>query len=275
MQRYKPTTPSRRHMIKEDFSMLTKKKKREKSLTKALKKTGGRGAKGRITCRHRGGGAKRFYRIINFGEEKLDIPAKVTALEYDPNRTGFIALLEYEDKVKRYIIAPQSLNVGDKVVASEKAEICPGNRMKLKNIPVGTNIYNIEIERGSYGKMVRSAGSSAKVLACEAGYVNLKMPSSEIRKVSEECFASIGAVSRQEHRYIKLGKAGKNRYRGKRSTVRGSAMSVNDHPHGGGEGRTGIGLKYPKTPWGKPAMGVKTRRRKATNKYIIKRRQKK
>ena len=165
--------------------------------------------------------------------------------------------------------------IGDEIITSDKAEIRSGNRMKLKNIPVGTDVYNIEIERGSYGKMVRSAGSSAKVLACEAGYVNLKMPSSEIRKISEECFASIGAVSRPEHRYIKLGKAGKNRYRGKRPTVRGSAMSVHDHPHGGGEGRTGIGLKYPKTPWGKPAMGVKTRRRKVTNKYIIKRRKKK
>ena len=272
MKLHRPTSPGRRRMSKEDFSMLTKKRP-EKSLVLAMNRRPGRAKSGRITTRHKGGGAKKLYRIIDFGQNKLDIPAKVLSLEYDPNRTGFIALLEYKDKEKRYIIAPQKLKVGDEVVASEKGELKQGNRMKLKNIPIGTEIYNIEIEAGTGGKLVRSAGASAKVLAQEGKYTHLKMPSSEMRKVNKEGFATIGAVSRSEHGYMKIGKAGRKRHMGIRPTVRGSAMVPADHPHGGGEGRAPIGMPSPKTPWGKIARGVKTRKKKNyTNKFIIKRR---
>jgi len=274
MKRYKPITPSRRQAIKEDFSLLSKEKP-EKKLIIHLKKKSGRNNQGRITCRHKGGGAKKKYRLIDFGESKKDIPAKVLSFQYDPYRTSFIALVQYEGGEKGYILAPQGLKIGDEIISSDKAEIKPGNRMRLKNIPLGTDVYNIEFEPNTYGKLVRAAGSSAKVLACENGWVNLKMPSGEIRKVSEECFASVGVVSRPEHKYVKLGKAGKSRYKGRRPEVRGTAMSVNDHPHGGGEGRTGVGMPGPKTPWGKPAFGVKTRKRKSTNKYIIKIRKRK
>lgn len=255
-------------------SILTKKKP-EKKLLLPVRKKAGRGNTGRITVRHKGGGVKRHYRIIDFGQEKLNIPAKVIALEYDPNRTGFIALLEYEDKDRRYILAPQKLKVGDQIIISEKAELKPGNRIKLKNIPVGTEIHNIELEPGRGGKLARGAGTAAQVLALEGGYVHFKMPSGEVRKVPEECFASIGAISHPEWRFTKIGKAGRSRLRGIRPTVRGSAMIPPDHPHGGGEGRAPIGLKHPKTPWGKPALGVKTRRKKWTDKYIIQRRKKK
>lgn len=256
-------------------SILTKKEP-EKKLLLSLKRKAGRGAMGRITVRHRGGGAKRLYRIVDFGETKLNLPAKVIALEYDPYRTSFIALLEYQDEEKRYILAPQNLKIGDQIIISEKAEIKPGNRMKMKNIPVGTEVHNIELNPGKGGKLIRGAGTAAKVLAQESGYTHLEMPSSEIRKVSQECYATIGAVSRPEWRYVNLGKAGKSRWRGKRPTVRGTAMVPADHPHGGGEGRSPIGLKHPKTPWGKPALGVKTRKRKKrTNKFIIQRRKKK
>lgn len=252
------------------------KKEPEKRLLLALKKRAGRAKSGRITIRHRGGGAKRLYRIIDFGQEKIDIPAKIIALEYDPYRTGFIALLEYDDGEKRYILAPQDLKVGDPIIISEKAEIKPGNRMKLKNIPPGSLVYNIEILPGKGGKLVRGAGTAAKVLAREGGYIHLEMPSKEIRKISEECFASIGSVSRSEHRFRVLGKAGRVRHLRRRPVVRGSAMNPCDHPHGGaGGGKRPIGLKHPKTPWGKPARGVKTRKRKQTDKYIIQRRQKK
>jgi len=273
MKKYSPTTPARRHATIEDRSILTKKEP-EKSLLLPLKKTGGRNQYGRITVRFRGGGVKRMYRIINFGEEKINIPGKVVALEYDPNRTAFIALVEYQDGTKGYILAPQGLKVGDEIICAEKAEIKVGNRMKLKYIPVGTEVHNIELVPGQKGKLVRAAGTSAKVLAHEGKYTHLKMPSGEIRKVNSECFASIGAVSNPEHRYVKLGKAGRARLKGRRPHVRGSAMNPVDHPHGGGEGRTGIGLKYPKTPWGKPALGVKTRKRKHTDKFIIQRRKK-
>ncbi len=271
MKRYKPTTPSRRHMTREDFSMLTK-KKAEKALLSTLNRKAGRNNQGRITVRHKGGGVKRLYRIVDFGQRKINIPGKVIALEYDPNRTSFIILIEYEDGEKRYRLAPQEIKVGDSVIIKDKAEIKTGNRMKLTNIPIGTEIYNLELVPGSKGKMVRSAGSSAKVLGAEGNYIHIKMPSSEIRKIHQECFASIGSLSRAEHRYIRLGKAGKKRYKGIRPTVRGSAMSPVDHPHGGGEGRAGIGLKYPKTPWGKPALGKKTRRKRKSNKFILKRR---
>lgn len=256
------------------YNVLTKKEP-EKKLLLSFKKKAGRGSSGRITVRHRGGGAKKMYRIIDFGQEKLGIKAKVLALEYDPYRTGFIALIEYQDGERRYILAPQNLKVGEELVADEKTEVKIGNRMKLKNIPVGTEVYNIELIPNKGGKLVKGAGTSAKVLAQEDGFTQLVLPSGEIRKVRGECYATIGIVSRPEWKYTKLGKAGKSRLRGIRPTVRGSAMSPYAHPHGGGEGKAPIGLKHPKTPWGKPALGVKTRRRKKTDKYIIQRRKKK
>jgi len=257
------------------FKILTKKKP-EKRLLLSLKRKAGRGSSGRITVRHKGGGAKRLYRKIDFGQEKIDKKAKVIALEYDPYRTAFLILLEYEDGDKRYRIAPFELKVGDEVICSEKAKIKIGNRMKIKNIPVGTIVFNVELEPGRGGKIIRAAGTSAKVLAQEGKYTNLQMPSSEIRKVLQECYSTVGTVSYPEKRYVRVKKAGISRLKGKRPTVRGSAMNPVDHPHGGGEGRSPIGLKYPKTPWGKHALGVKTRKKKKwTNKYIIKRRKKK
>ena len=251
------------------------KKKAEKGLVLRLKRSGGRGSSGRITSRHRGGGARKLYRLIDFKQLKRDVPAEVIALEYDPNRTAFIALLQYEDKEKSYILAPQGLKVGEKIVASPKAEVKPGNRMKLKNIPEGAMIYNIELEPEKGGKIVRSAGSAATILSYDAGYSNIKMPSSEVRKIPGECYASIGSVSNPEHRFIRWEKAGKSRKKGIRPHVRGTAMNPCDHPHGGGEGRTPTGLKYPKTPWGKHALGVRTRKKKWTSKLIVKRRIKK
>lgn len=249
------------------------KKEPEKKLLVPLKKKAGRGASGRITVRHRGGGVKRLYRLVDFGEEKLGIKGKVVAIEYDPNRTGYIALVEYEDGEKRYILAPHGISVGEEIICAEKAEIKVGNRMKLKYIPVGTQVYNIELEPGKGGKLVRSAGTSAKVLAQEPPYTHLEMPSKEIRKVFDECFASIGQVSHPEKRFEKIGKAGRKRLKGWRPTVRGTAMNPVDHPHGGGSGgKAPIGLPHPKTPWGKPARGVKTRKKKWTDKLIIKRR---
>ncbi len=274
MKKYSPTTPARRHATRTDTTVLSKKEP-EKSLLLPLKKTGGRNQQGRVTVRFRGGGAKRLYRIINFGQEKINIPGKVTALEYDPNRTAFIALVEYEDKTKGYILAPQGLNVGDQVLTAEKTDIKPGNRMKLKYIPVGQAVYNIAVLPNQKGKLVRSAGASAMVLAHENRYTDLKMPSGEIRKINSECFASIGAVSNPEHRYVKWGKAGRLRLKGRKPHVRGTAMNPVDHPHGGGEGRAGVGMPMPKTPWGKPARGVKTRKRKHTDKFILQRRKKK
>src|SRR3989339_708397 len=276
MKLYKPTTPARRGMSGIDFSKLTQKSP-EKSLLKYVKRNVGRSAStGRITVRHKGGGVKKMYRVIEFSQTKMDVPAKVTALEYDPNRTAFIALIEYADKIKQYIIAPQDLKVGDEVIFSEKAQLNPGNRIKLKNIPVGTAVYNIELEAGKGGKIVRSAGSSAQVLAHDGDFVNLKMPSTEVRIFSGECFATIGMISNPENRFYRVGKAGKSRLKGRRPHVRGSAMNPVDHPHGGGEGRQPIGLKHPKTPWGKPALGVKTRKaKKWSSKLIIQRRKKK
>jgi large subunit ribosomal protein L2 len=275
MKIYKPTTPARRGMTGIDFSLLSK-KKAEKSLLVSWKRCVGRSkASGRITTRHKGGGVKKLYRIIEFAQTRIDAPAKVIALEYDPNRTAFIALLEYNDKQRQYILAPQNLKIGDEVVFAENAVITAGNRIKLKNIPVGTNVFNIELEPGKGGKMVRSAGSSAQVLAHEEGYVNLKMPSTEVRKVPSECFATIGMASNPENRYYRVGKAGKSRLKGRRPHVRGTAMNPVDHPHGGGEGRQPIGLKYPKTPQGKHALGVKTRNpRKWSGKLIVQRRKK-
>jgi large subunit ribosomal protein L2 len=275
MKIYKPTTPSRRGMTGIDFSKLSKKRP-EKRLLKYIKRHHGRSASsGEITTRHKGGGVKKMYRMIEFSQTRMDMPAKVTALEYDPNRTAFIALIEYADKQIQYIIAPHDLKIGDEVVFAETAVLKAGNRMKLKNIPVGTAVYNIEFEPGKGGKIVRSAGSSAQVLAHDVNYINLKMPSTEVRKFKGDCFATIGMVSNPENRYYRVGKAGKNRHKGIRPAVRGSAMNPVDHPHGGGEGRQPIGLKHPKTPWGKPALGVKTRNRKKwSNKLIVSRRKK-
>lgn len=253
------------------------KKEPEKRLLLSLKRRGGRGSSGRITVRHRGGGVKKLYRVIDFGQEKLNTSGKVIAIEYDPYRSAFIALVEYQDGDKRYILAPKDLKIDQEIIVSENASIAIGNRLKLKNIIIGTLVYNIEIEPGRGGKLTRGAGTEARVLGQEEGkYILLEMPSSEIRKISGECFASIGTVSNPEHIYQTIRKAGRSRLKGWRPTVRGSAMIPPDHPHGGGEGRSPIGLKHPKTPWGKPALGVKTRRRKKfTNKFIVKRRQKK
>jgi len=248
------------------------KKKPEKGLVLRLKKKAGRGSSGRITIRHRGGGSRRKYRVIDFGQEKTDVPAKVIALEYDPNRTAYIMLLEYQDKERKYRLAPQGLKVGDEVICSEKTRISPGNRMKLKNIPVGEQIFNVEIRPGKGGQLVKGAGTAAKILAKEGRYCNLEMPSKEVRKILTDCFATIGQVSHPEKRFEKMGKAGSRRKKGWRPTVRGTVMSPRDHPHGGGEGKTPIGLPHPKTPWGKPALGAKTRKRKHTDKYIVKKR---
>ncbi|OGZ35327.1 MAG: 50S ribosomal protein L2 [Candidatus Portnoybacteria bacterium RIFCSPLOWO2_01_FULL_43_11] len=257
-----------------DYSGLTKKKP-EKKLTRKLIRKAGRGHKGRITVRHKGGGHKRKYRLIDFKQtDKMDIPAKVIALEYDPNRSCFIVLIEYPDKEKRYILAPHNLEVGQEIICREKAALKTGNRLLLKNIPTGTQVHNIELLPGRGGQIVRSAGSSAQVLANEGGYTHLKLPSGEVRMVKENCFASIGQLSNPEHNTVVIGKAGRSRWMGRRPTVRGSAMNPVDHPHGGGEGRTGIGLRRgPKTPWGKLAYGVKTRKKKKwSNKMILKRR---
>ena len=252
------------------------KKKPEKSLTRPLKKTGGRGRTGRITVRHKGGGAKRRYRIIEFSQKNLPSKAKIEAIEYDPNRTCYIALVLFNEKEKAYIVCPQRLKVGDEIIYAEETPLSPANRMMLKNIPNGTLIYNIELEPGRGGKIARSAGNYCKVMGQEGKYTLLKLPSTEIRKILSKCFASIGEISNPQHRFEKIGKAGRARWMGRRPTVRGSAMNPVDHPHGGGEGKAPIGLKYPKTPWGKPALGVKTRNKKKwTSKLIVQRREKK
>ena len=251
------------------------KKKPEKKLLLFLKKKAGRNSAGRITVRHRGGGVKRLYRVIDFGQEKLDVKGKVLALEYDPNRTAFIALISYEDNDKRYVLAPVGLKKNDKVICSDKAEIEIGNRMKLENIPPGTDVYNVELEPGKGGKIVRSAGTSSQILVHEGRYTHLKMPSGEIRKIFKDCFASVGQTSNPKKRFENLKKAGRRRLKGWRPTVRGTAMNPIDHPHGGGSGRSPIGMKHPKTPWGKPALGPKTRRKKWTDKLIVKGRKRK
>jgi large subunit ribosomal protein L2 len=258
---------------------LLTKKKPEKKLLLSLKKRAGRVKSGKITVRHKGGGVKKRYRIVDFDQKKINIPAKVIAIEYDPNRSAFISLLEYKDGEKRYQICPDGLKIGDEIICAEKAEIKTGNRMKLKNIPAGTMVYNVELEPGRGGRIAKGAGTSVTVLARSAEenetYINLLLPSSEIRRILGECFASIGSVSFPEHRFVKLRKAGQSRLLRKRPAVRGSAMNPVDHPHGGGEGRSPIGLKHPKTPWGKIALGVKTRKKKWSDKFILQRRKKK
>lgn len=277
MKIYKPTTPGRRGMTSVDFSSLTKTKPAKK-LTKKLVQKAGRGYRGRITVRHKGGGHKRRYRLIDFKRfDKIDVPANVASIEYDPNRSCFIALLYYKDGEKRYILAPHGLKVGQKVICQEKAPLENGNRMLLKNLSTGTQVYNVELLPGRGGQMIRSAGSYAQVMANEGGYTHLKLASGEVRMVKDTCWASIGQLSNLEHNAVVIGKAGRSRWMGRRPTVRGSAMNPVDHPHGGGENRQPIGLrKGPKTPWGKLAYGVKTRKKKKdSNKLIIKRRTKK
>jgi len=254
---------------------LLSKKKPEKNLLMPLKSKAGRNFSGRITVRHRGGGVKKMYRVVDFGQEKLGQAGRVIALEYDPNRTAYLALVRYDNGDKRYILAADGLEVGSEVLCAEETVIKPGNRMMLKYVPIGIEVYNVELQPGKGGKMVRSAGGVAKVMAYDGGFIQLQMPSKEIRKVPSECFATIGKVSHPEHRFDDMKTAGARRRKGWRPTVRGSAMNPCDHPHGGGEGRTGIGLRHPKTPWGKPAMGVRTRNpRKWTSKLIVKRRAK-
>ena len=274
IKKYKPVTPGRRGMLGYTFEEITKTKP-ERSLIEPLKKHAGRNTYGRVTVRHQGGGNKRYYRIIDFKRDKRGIPAKVAAIEYDPNRTARIALLHYADGEKRYIIAPVGLKVGDTVMAGPDAEIRPGNALPIANIPTGTMIHNIELYPGRGGQLVRSAGSSAQLLAKEGDYAHIRLPSGEVRLVRQECYATIGQVGNVEHSNIKIGKAGRKRHMGIRPTVRGSAMSPRDHPHGGGEGRQPIGLPGPKSPWGKPTLGAKTRRNKKTDKYIVRRRSKK
>jgi large subunit ribosomal protein L2 len=240
-----------------------------------LRKQGGRNVHGRVTVRHRGGGHRRFIRIVDFKRDKQDIPAKVAAIEYDPNRTARLALLHYADGEKRYIVAPLGLRVGDALMAGPSAEIRPGNALPISNIPVGTTIHNIELRTGKGGQLVRSAGSSAQLLAKEGDFAQIRMPSGEVRLVRQVCYATIGQIGNVDHSNIKLGKAGRKRHLGIRPTVRGTAMSPRDHPHGGGEGRQPIGLPGPKSPWGKPTKGYKTRRNKQTDKYIVRRRSKK
>lgn len=258
---------------KKKSKRILSKKNPEKGLLLPLKKKAGRAVSGRVSVRHRGGGVKRLYRKVDFGEEKIDIPAKVVALEYDPNRTAYLMLLEYEDGEKRYRLSPHGIRVGEGVICSNATEVNLGNRMKLKNIPVGTAVYNIEIMPQKGGQLVRGAGTAAKVLSREGKYCHLEMPSKEIRKILSESFATVGQVSHPEKRFEKIGSAGGRRRKGWRPAVRGTVMNPRDHPHGGGEGRAPVGLPHPKTPWGKPALGVKTRKRKKTDKFIIKRRQ--
>ncbi|MEK7659482.1 MAG: 50S ribosomal protein L2 [Patescibacteria group bacterium] len=273
MKIYKPITPGRRQMTGYDFSGLTKTRPL-KSLTKNFKRSFGRANVGRITSRHLGGGHKKLYRLIDFKQNKIDIPAKVSTIEYDPYRSSRVALIIYADGEKRYILLPDGLKVGEKIQSfSGKGNLDTGNRMKLKFIPQGTLVHNIELNPGQGGKMARSAGSSAQVLTQDTKYTQLKMPSGEIRMVLSESRASIGQISNPEHIHISLGKAGRSRWLGKRPKVRGSAMNPVDHPHGGGEGRQGIGLPGPKTPWGKPARGKRTRKKKKKSSgLIIKRR---
>jgi len=271
---YKPYTPSRRHMTSLTFEEITKSTP-EKSLVVSLKKNSGRNNQGKITVRHRGGGAKIKYRIIDFKRNKDGIPARVAAIEYDPNRTANIALLHYADGEKRYILAPKGLKVGDKIVSGETAEIRVGNALPMKNIPVGTTIHNIEMKPGKGGQLVRSAGAEAQLLAKEGKYATVRLPSGETRLLPIECRATIGQVGNIEHELVTIGKAGRKRHMGIRPTVRGSVMNPNDHPHGGGEGKAPIGRPTPVTPWGKPTLGYKTRKKnKASNKYILHRRTK-
>lgn len=273
VKKYKPTSPGRRGMTGATFEEITKSKP-ERSLLIPKKQRAGRNFQGRITVRHRGGGHRRRLRIVDFKRKKHDIPAKVAAIEYDPNRSARLALLNYADGEKAYIIAPLGLQVGDRVSSGPQAEIRPGNSLPLSIIPLGTQIHNIELQEGRGGQLVRSAGTSAQLLGKEGAYAAVRLPSGEVRRIRLTCYATIGEVGNPDHGNIKLGKAGRKRHMGFRPTVRGSAMSPRDHPHGGGEGRSPIGMPSPKSPWGKPTLGKKTRRNKSTEKYIIRHRSK-
>ncbi len=268
---YKPTSAGRRGMTGHSFEEITKSKP-EWSLTEALRKRGGRNNNGRLTVRHRGGGHKRRYRLIDFKRDKFDSVARVIGIEYDPNRSARIALLEYADGEKRYIIAPLGLKVGDRVGNGDSAELRPGNALYIRDIPVGTQIHNVELLPGDGGQLARSAGVSAQLLAKEGIYAQVRLPSGEVRLIHEKCMATIGQVGNTDHGNIKLGKAGRKRWMGWRPEVRGIAMDPGGHPHGGGEGRSGIGMPGPKTPWGKPALGKRTRRNKRTDAMIVRRR---
>lgn len=274
VKKYKPVTPGTRGMTGYTFEEITKSKP-ERSLLVPLRKSGGRNTHGRITVRHRGGGHRRYIRVVDFKRDKHNVPAKVAGIEYDPNRTARLALLFYADGEKRYIIAPVDLKVGDAVMSGANAEIRSGNALPISSIPVGTLIHNIEIKEGRGGQMVRSAGGAAQLLAKEGDFAQIRMPSGEVRLVRQTCFATIGQIGNLDHSNVKLGKAGRKRHLGIRPAVRGSAMTPRDHPHGGGEGRQPIGLPGPKSPWGKPTLGYKTRRNKKTDQYIVRRRSKK
>ncbi len=274
LRKYKPTSPGRRFYTGRTFEEITKKEP-EKSLLSTLEKSAGRNVYGRITARHRGGGHKRKYRIIDFKRNKDHIPARVAGIEYDPNRSANIALLHYADGEKRYILAPLGLQAGNRVMSGERAEIRPGNAMPLRNIPVGTFVHNIELKVGAGGQIARSAGSAAQLAAKEGKYGHLRLPSGEVRLILLDCRATIGQLGNLEHENIRVGKAGRSRWLGRRPAVRGSAMNPVDHPHGGGEGKAPIGMKSPVTPWGKPTLGYKTRKKgKASDRYIIRRRKK-
>ena len=270
---FKPYTPARRNMTVSGFEGVDKKAKPERSLVETLKKNAGRNSYGHITVRHRGGGNKRKYRIIDFKRQKLDMPATVERLEYDPNRSAYIALIRYEDDTLSYILAPNGLKAGDKVISSANADIKPGNCLPIANIPVGTVIHNVELQPGHGAQMVRSAGTAAQLMAKEGDLAQVRLPSGEVRYVRTNCCACIGQVGNVDHENVHIGKAGRTRHMGVRPTVRGSVMNPNDHPHGGGEGRSPIGRSGPVTPWGKPALGYKTRSTKArTEKFIVKHR---
>ena len=271
VKRYKPTSPARRQMTVPVYGEISKQKP-ERALLEDQRKSGGRNNAGKITVRHIGGGNKRKYRIIDFKRNKDGIPATVKSIQYDPNRSAYIALLAYADGEKRYILAPVGLNVGDKVMSGAGADIKVGNALPLSDIPVGTTIHNIEMKPGRGAQVARAAGISAQIMACENGYATIKMPSGEMRLIPAECRATIGQVGNVEHEIIRIGKAGKTRHLGTRPTVRGSVMNPNDHPHGGGEGKSPVGHAGPETPWGKPALGYKTRKKKnPTSKFILKR----
>ncbi len=271
LKTYRPTSPGRRGMTGSTFEELTKGKP-EKSLLMPLKKRAGRNNQGRISVRHRGGGAKRRLRIIDFRRDKVGVPGRVAAIEYDPNRSANIALIHYADGDKRYILAPLGLSVGSIIKSGEDAELKPGNAMPLRQMPSGTLIHNIELEKGRGGQIVRSAGGVAQLMAKEGEYTLIRLPSSEMRRIRSDCMATVGQVGNVDHQNIKLGKAGRTRWLGRRPQVRGSAMTPRDHPHGGGEGRSPIGMPGPKTPWGKPALGYKTRQSKTSDRMIVKRR---
>ncbi len=271
LKEYRPTSPGRRGMTGATFEEITKGKP-EKSLLLPIRKRAGRNNQGRITVRHRGGGAKRMLRVIDFKRDKMGVPGRVASIEYDPNRSARIALIYYADGEKRYILAPLELNVGDTVKSGDDAEIKPGNCLPMRLIPSGTPIHNIEMARGRGGRLVRSAGGSAQLMTKEGENVLVRLPSGEVRRFRSDCLATIGQIGNIDHQNINLGKAGRKRLMGWRPTVRGSAMSPRDHPHGGGEGRTPIGMPGPKTPWGKPALGYRTRKAKASDKMIVKRR---